>query len=622
MTIKLKLLVLGGLAIVSTILCAGLGVYSTYDTAELKQAEVEIAHLSSFILLLRRREKDFLMRLDLKYRDRFEADFHELQEHFGHVRDSLATISLDASQVDEIVENLKVYRASFLELVAVYQKIGLHPKDGLHGSLRAAVHAVEKSLAETGEHKLSKDMLMLRRREKDFMLRDNLKYVEKFEKDFVVMQTSLADSGLSSERKSSLAGLLNNYRTDFLQLVEGYKMRGLSPNEGVRGQMRDKAHEAESLVEAIEVDLVETIEDKISGHQNAIMGILLAIIAVIAAMVGMFIRSIITPITQLRAVMRKASDDKDLTVRAPADSEDELGDIARVYNQMTQRFEEMIQQVLSSSKDVTETADNLTNLTERNTQSIIRQQDESRSVAAAMNEMNATVQDVARNANAAACASRTADDESTKGRNIVNEAVAGIQSLAREVENSSTAIGNLERESTNIGTVLSVIQGIAEQTNLLALNAAIEAARAGEQGRGFAVVADEVRTLAQRSQESTEEIRSIIERLQDGAKGAVEAMKLGHEKTQATVSKAEAAGHALDVIAGAVNEINGMNVQIASAAEQQSAVADEINRNVVTIADVSQETSGTMGTISDTSQSLAQLAAELNRLIQEFKITA
>lgn len=621
MTIRMKLLSLGGLAIVALLVAAGLGIYSTEDTTAFKQAELEIARISTDMLTLRRREKDFLMRLDLKHRDHFETDYRAMQDRIERARHDLGGLGVDTSTLESVADYLQDYRDGFLQLVQTQEKIGLHPKAGLYGSLRNAVHAVEKKLADNQEYRLSKDMLMLRRREKDFMLRDDPKYVQKFEQDFVIMQEDLSSSTLSEGDRSAVQALLNTYRTDFLQLVEGYEERGLNPGTGLRGKVRDAAHVAENHVNDMAIQLANAIETRIVSGRNTILVITGLLIAAISAAIVLIIRGIIAPVSQLRSIMQQASRERDLSLRADMPGNDELSDMAQVYNQMTESFQDVVRQVIASSGQLMTTASEWSTLTTQSNASILRQQEESRSVATAMNEMNATVQEVARNANAAAGASQRADEQSSKGRAVVKLAVQDIQELAGNVENTSLVIKKLEEESTNIGTVLSVIQGIAEQTNLLALNAAIEAARAGEQGRGFAVVADEVRTLAQRSQESTEEIKGIIDRLQAGAKSAVNAMALGHQKTQSTVDNALAAGGALDAITEAVAEINGMNIQIAGAAEEQSAVAEEINRNVVNIADVAEETSSTINVVTQNSDSLEKLADELNGLIRQFKVS-
>jgi len=301
-------------------------------------------------------------------------------------------------------------------------------------------------------------------------------------------------------------------------------------------------------------------------------------------------RSINRPLHELVTLMKRVGDSKDLSLRLDVKGEDEIAITACTFNEMVAEFQLLLKNVLVSSAKVSEVADELSVITEQTTRGVIQQQSESDQVATAMNEMAATVQEVARNTTEAASASHTAEEEAAKGRQVVEEAGASIRQLAAEVENAANTIHELEKESENIGTVLNVIQGIAEQTNLLALNAAIEAARAGESGRGFAVVADEVRLLAQRSQDSTQEIKTIIERLQCGARAAVQAMEAGQNRALDSVERAEAAGTSLEAISQAVAAISNMSIQIASAAEEQSVVAEEINRNVVNISQISHET--------------------------------
>lgn len=244
-----------------------------------------------------------------------------------------------------------------------------------------------------------------------------------------------------------------------------------------------------------------------------------------------------------------------------------------------------------------------------------KQQSEIEQVATAMNQMSATVQEVARNAAAASNAAHEADAEVDRSKVVIVETMGTIDNLAADVERATKVIAELERDSTNIGKVLEVINGIAEQTNLLALNAAIEAARAGEQGRGFAVVADEVRTLATRTQASTEEIGAMISRLQTGARAAVKAMAQGHDQAQVGVEQAERAAESLAAIGAAVGTMTDMNAQIASAAEQQSAVAEEINRNLVTICHLAEASVAAADDTNQASVTLAELAGRLKGLI-------
>ena len=293
-------------------------------------------------------------------------------------------------------------------------------------------------------------------------------------------------------------------------------------------------------------------------------------------------------------------------------------DFANDYN----NFIDSVANVIMSSKS---TAEHLSSVTaqmqmqsDQARQGVSKQQLETDQIATAINQMTATVQEVARSATDAASAAGQADKEANSGRDVVTKTVDSIQSLAHHVEKAADVIQQLEVDTSEIGSVLDVIKGIADQTNLLALNAAIEAARAGEQGRGFAVVADEVRTLASRTQESTQEINAMIEKLQAGAKDAVSAMETGRDQARSGVEQALLAGQSLDSITQAVATINDMNTHIASAAEEQSSVAEEINRNVVNISRVANETADNVAQVADQSAQLGELASTLKSEVERF----
>ncbi len=310
----------------------------------------------------------------------------------------------------------------------------------------------------------------------------------------------------------------------------------------------------------------------------------------------------------------------DLSARVAYRGNDELGHVAKVFNSMGERFHATVQQLSGATGQLAAAAEETSAITEQTSAGIRQQQSETEQVATAMNQMNATVHEVAANAAHAAGAARKADEEAATGKKVVNQTIDVIDNLAGEVEKAAAVIHQLEQESDSIGTVLDVIRGIAEQTNLLALNAAIEAARAGEQGRGFAVVADEVRTLASRTQQSTQEINQMIERLQGGAANAVKVMEASRAQAQAGVKQVALAGESLDSISEAVATINDMNTQIASAAEQQSAVAEEINRNITTISQVAEQTNQGAQQTASAAEELARLAEQLQSLVGQFKV--
>ncbi|KKL44862.1 hypothetical protein LCGC14_2361420, partial [marine sediment metagenome] len=259
-------------------------------------------------------------------------------------------------------------------------------------------------------------------------------------------------------------------------------------------------------------------------------------------------------------------------------------------------------------------------ISNRNRDAVANQQQETREIATAMNEMAATVQEVAQYAAQGAEAANQASEESNSGSAVVANAVDRIRELAAQVETAAQAISRLDEKSAAIGSVLDVIRGIAEQTNLLALNAAIEAARAGEQGRGFAVVADEVRALARRTSESTDQIQKTIEQLQQESGSTVSVMKHGQTIASEVVIEAGAAGDALVAIRQSVASINDMNIRIASAAEEQSSVADDMNRRIVTIADVAEQSASAAAETSQASAGLSELATELQTMVNRFKV--
>ncbi len=350
------------------------------------------------------------------------------------------------------------------------------------------------------------------------------------------------------------------------------------------------------------------------------------LIGVVALLVGLVIagligRSISQPIRSTADAMDDiAEGEGDLTRRLSEEGKDELSHLSAAFNRFARKVHDMVSRVAGSTTQLASSAERMTDITRITTEGVHQQQSETEQVATAMNEMTATVQEVARHAADAAHSARSANDETANGQQVVNRVVNSINTLASEIDSASNVIKQLEDESENIGSVLDVIRGIAEQTNLLALNAAIEAARAGEQGRGFAVVADEVRTLASRTQKSTEEIQQMIERLQAGSRDAVSAMHSSTEKAQQSVSHADEAGKSLQSISQAVNSITDMNIQIASAAEEQGAVAEEINRNITNINEVVHQTAEGAEQISLASDELAQLSAELQKLVSQFKI--
>ncbi len=329
---------------------------------------------------------------------------------------------------------------------------------------------------------------------------------------------------------------------------------------------------------------------------------------------------IVNPLTDLALKLQDiSSGGGDLTSRLKIQGKTELAWVAGSFNGFVKKIAKTIDEIRLTSEKLGQHAENLAQISKQTENGVCQQKSETAMVATAMDQMTATAQEVAKNAVNATDAVSCADQEATCSKNIVTEVVSSINSLAAEVENAAGVIHQLDSDSESIGEVLSVIQGIAEQTNLLALNAAIEAARAGEQGRGFAVVADEVRTLASRTQKSTQEIQTTIERLQARARQAVKVMENGKQQAATSVEKAASSGEALENINSKIEIVQDMNTLIASAAEEQTAVAEEINRNIHSISKVSEQTSQGMQKTAASSHELLELADQLKQTVNQFK---
>jgi len=358
----------------------------------------------------------------------------------------------------------------------------------------------------------------------------------------------------------------------------------------------------------------------VTGHK--IMFVLVgAMLFIIAAIFFVYKTMIASKLAVLNHSLGElAAGSSDLTRHLDDRGTDEIADLARNFNQFLENHRAFIRKIAESAQQLSDSSNDMGIVTRQAKDDAAEQKEQIGLVATAINEMSATAQEVANNTAAAETSTRLAREETLSGTQVVEDNIHIINTLSGEIEKAAEVIQALKTDSESIGTVLDVIRGISEQTNLLALNAAIEAARAGEHGRGFAVVADEVRTLASRTQESTVEIQEMIERLQQGADSAVTVMDRGIETVGASVKQTTRTGESLKAITGAVNTLSDINTQIASAIEEQSIVAEDINQNVVSIDNLARQGDEASTDIAAANERLRQLADNLSALIQQFRI--
>jgi len=386
----------------------------------------------------------------------------------------------------------------------------------------------------------------------------------------------------------------------------------------ISGEMEKTYQVNDATLVFLQAELSERLQQK--GSQTILLVVALVVVFLsIVYLYGGFYVSTRTTLKSLGLVMDKLAAG-DMTVSYKVQSRDELGELGDVFNDTVVKIHDLIERVGHTVTEVERQADRVEVVSGESNQAVAGQRSQIEQVATAMNEMSATAQEVARSAAAAVGSAQSVNDETVSGRELVDSQVGSIQRLASGIDQSVAVINQLAADSASISRVLEVIKGIAEQTNLLALNAAIEAARAGEQGRGFAVVADEVRTLAKRTQQSTEEIEQMISKLQGGVAATVKAMSGSHKMADDTVSQSSKVQQALENILGAVGMIVDQNQQIAAAAEQQTAVAHDIDQNIVAINEAGERTAEGSSQTEQASRELSDHVSRLKQLISAFRV--
>ncbi|MCU8157243.1 methyl-accepting chemotaxis protein [Vibrio vulnificus] len=462
-----------------------------------------------------------------------------------------------------------------------------------------------------------------------FLVENQQAQVERFNQEFKAVHSEIASllATLENAQRRQLTNEAESLFTQYEKAANAVTSMIFARNEGIKTLDTigpQVAQRIASLRESIASSMEQAAEQANENAEQSITFLYgIAAIAIVIGLLFSFVitRSLIVKVQRTTNVLQDiAQGEGDLTIRVPTSGNDELDVLAGHYNTFAGKLQHTIRQMSEAAAQMLQAAEILA-LKARDTQSEVREQQSQAQVAAsAMTEMSASAQEVSASAQQAADLSQSTADSATQGSKVVMEATQSMQKLNEQIASAGDTVEQLRADSEQIGTVLDVIRSIAEQTNLLALNAAIEAARAGEQGRGFAVVADEVRSLASRTQESTEEIQTIIGSLQQRAELANKAMHQSRQSAEQTAEQVHSAESALTSITGFITQINDSIGQISTAANQQAIASDEVSVNVNNMSDISEKTLVQSSETTESAQAMKRLGEQVNQLLKQFKV--
>lgn len=614
-TIKQRLLLNTIAVAVAMVLMLGLFFYESAKLETLGEMRANVANLQKDVLLLRKHEKDFQLRKDSKYLNEFKQVQQLLSADIERLEQALTGQGLSTAALHDFEQSVSEYGRNFMAYANEAERVGLTPTSGLYGELRTAAHALENHFKAVQQPELLVTLLQLRRAEKDFMLRLESKYIEKFDDLFKEFTEQLKSSGQGAE----LQGAASQFHQAFIALGKGNQSMGLSADDGLQGQMRSAIHATEQQLERMITDVTDAIDSAVSAAKLLAVTLFVIVLTVVVTLVMLTSQSIIRPIDAVSSTISRIRQQNDFRLRVDTDGKDEMSTMAGDFNAMLGDFQDLIKGVNQAMTMLDGATAELAASIAKTRQGMGAQQSESDMVATAVTEMGATIEQIASHTEATATKAQNTNHNAIHGMKEVENTVNSIHTLSAQLEDATVVLSELEKDSSTIGSVLDVIRGIAEQTNLLALNAAIEAARAGEQGRGFAVVADEVRSLAQRTAESTRQIEQIIHGLQSRTRNIVQVMQHCRQQGQNSVQQAQTANDLLGAITADVNTIMEMTTQIATAIDEQSKVAAEVNSNVVRIRDITEESLHIAQQNEQISEEVSMQASVLHSSVDKFR---
>ena len=616
-TFKSKLITMAAISILA-FLALGLFFYSSsQDAAELSRIKYEVKEIESEILQLRRNEKDFLARKDLKYQAKYNKNFQKLMASVEKLSVDIKKHGINGHKIQNLKNIVNKYSKDFNLIVSIQQHIGLNPKDGLYGSLRNSVHNLEDLLKKDFKYKLQVDMLMLRRAEKDFMLRSDIKYLEKFDKSFKTFLIDAKKEKLLNHAK--IITLLNDYKTDFYNLVEGYKQIGLTSKDGALGDMRNTIHKSDISLKELRENINIVIKNE-EIHNNTVSILMFIVLLLIMSIFALFVtKKINVQIQKISDAIYHITNTKDISSLIPVDSKDELSKLATNLNDMFLELKDVIQDAKNSSDENSSISHELSvtsmKVGKNVEQSVVIINEATNQTAAVTNEIIQAVSEAQKN-----------KKDMIEANGMLGEAKDEIVNLTNRVENAAQAetelASNIERLSQDmdqVKDVLNVISDIADQTNLLALNAAIEAARAGEHGRGFAVVADEVRKLAERTQKTLTEINATINVIVQSSNSAHEQMNINSKQMNELVAISTEVESKINATTTIVNNATNASDKTVQDFENTSLSINAISKRIGDINSISTNNARSVEEIASASENLNSMTASLTQKLGQFK---